>query len=212
MRVGWGAGYWGVVAAGVGFLGGVAVTGMKKPGVWGTNLTAEEYYRYAEVVPLPVQEVGVFDDIIEREYFSPGLVKKAFAGDQEAQYHLAWCYNTEKATPAQRAEAAYWYLQAARQGHEQSMLTIGLWYLQGVALPQSDREAAIWLRKSAKKGNSWSAYLLGEMYLAGRGVKADKREAIRWLKKGSDFYREPRQRLRSLGIKPPPSQYLPEGA
>jgi len=41
VRVGWGAGYWGVVAAGVGFLAGVAVTGMKKPGVWGTNLTAD---------------------------------------------------------------------------------------------------------------------------------------------------------------------------
>ena len=79
-------------------------------------------------------------------------------------------------------------------------------------MPQSDREAAYWFRKSAKKGNSWAAYLLGEMYLAGRGVKADKREAIRWLKKGSDLYREARQRLRSLGVKPPPSQFLPEGA
>ena len=139
-------------------------------------------------------------------------MKKAFAGDVEAQYHLAWAYNTKTATPAQRAEAAYWYLQSARQGQSQSTCAIGEFYLHGIAVPQSDREAAYWFRKSAKKGNSWAAYLLGEMYLAGRGVKADKREAIRWLKQGSDVYREARQRLRSLGIKPPPSQFLPEGA
>jgi hypothetical protein len=105
IRKGW-LGYSMAVVAGIGFLAGVSALGIKKPGFRQTNMTPEEYYRYAAVVPPPPQEVGIFDDILEREYFSPGLVKKAFAGDAESQYWLAWCYNAKNATSAQQAEAA----------------------------------------------------------------------------------------------------------
>lgn len=202
--------YSAAIMAGLGFLAGIAVIGLKKPGFWESNMTSEEYYRYATVVPPPQQEVGIFDDILKREYFSPSLVKKAFAGDMQAQYHLAWCYDTKNATPVQQAEAAYWYLQSARQGHYQSTCTIGEFYLQGIAVPQSDHEAVYWFKRSALKGNSRAAYLLGECYLAGRGVKKDMKEAIRWLKQGSDIFRGARQRLRAMGIKPPPSKEFPE--
>ena len=209
IRKGW-LGYSMAVVAGIGFLAGVSALGIKKPGFRQTNMTPEEYYRYAAVVPPPPQEVGIFDDILEREYFSPGLVKKAFAGDAESQYWLAWCYNAKNATSAQQAEAAYWYLQAARQGHPQAENVMGEFYLRGIGVPQSDREAVSWFKKSALKGNSWAAYLLGECYLRGRGVEPDLQEGIRWLKQGSGIYRGARERLRSLGIQPPPSPDFPK--
>ena len=202
-----------VVAGAVGFLCGAAVVNMKKPGVFGTDLTHAEYYEFAaSVPPPPVQNAGLFDEFIDRQYFSPGLVKKAFAGDAEAQFQLAECYNKSTATPEQRAEAAYWYLQSARQGHVVAMLILGEFYLQGIAVPQSDRDAVRWLYRSAKRGHTKAAWLLGECYLAGRGTKQNNPQAIRWLKKASVDVREARHRLRSLGLKPPPSKYIKDDA
>jgi len=197
-------------AGGVGFWCGAAAVNMKKPGVFGTDLTKEEYYRFAEVLQPPVQDIGVFDDIWDREYFSPGLVKKAFAGNAEAQWHLALCYDTETATPAQKAEAAYWYLQSARQGNSMAACAIAGFYLRGIAVPRSHRDALYWYKVASKKGNNWGTYMTGEFYLAGQVVKQDTREGIRWLKKASVDISEARQRLRSLGIKPPPSKYFPK--
>ena len=129
----------------------------------------------------------------------------------QAQYHLAWCYDTKNATPVQQAEAAYWYLQSARKGHYQSTCTIGEFYLQGIAVPQSDQEAVYWLKKSALKGNSRAAYLLGECYLAGRGVKKDMQEAIHWLKQGSDIYRGGKTTATINGDQASPIQRISRG-
>lgn len=189
------------------------MVGSNKQGVWGTGLTKEEYYGLmAGMLPPPVQVPGFADDALEREYFSPSLIKKAFAGNMNAQYELAVCYDMETATPAQRAEAAYWYLESARQGHEVAMVRLYFLYLHGIAVPKSTREAMVWLHRSAELGNTYAAWILGERYLAGEGVHRNQREGIRWLKEASDSWPGARKRLRSLGIQPPPSKYFPKDA
>jgi TPR repeat protein len=198
-----------IIAGSVGFLCGAAMVGRGKPALWETKMTAKEYYGLmAGMLPPPVQVPGFADDALEREYFSPGLIKKAFAGNMNAQYELAVCYDMKTATPAQRAEAAYWYLESARQGHEVAMVELYHMYLHGIAVPKSTREAMVWLHRSAELGNTYAAWILGERYLAGEGVHRNQREGIRWLTEASESFPGARKRLRSLGIQPPPSKYI----
>lgn len=100
------------------------------------------------------------------------LLRAAARGDADAQYHLGRMYVTRRRPVPQdhlglqdsidaraeqfqkdNAEAMFWFLQAAEQGHSESTLTVGLMYDAGSGCPRNPAEAAKWIQKAADQGS-----------------------------------------------------------
>ncbi len=114
------------------------------------------------------------------------MLKKAEAGDIDAQHDLASAYYWGEDIAENHAEALRWYRKAADSGHADSALEIGRMYLKGVISKTDPREAARWFTKAMGYGiELWKiycdSYALAESFYFGRhGVPTDYSEAFRW--------------------------------
>jgi cell division septation protein DedD len=81
----------------------------------------------------------------------------AEAGNADAQFNLGQAYKLGRGVPANAATAQSWYQKAARQGHEQAQVNVGL------LLYNSGRrqEALPWIRKAVELGDPRAQYILG---------------------------------------------------
>lgn len=83
------------------------------------------------------------------------------------------------------SEAAVWYLRAARGGHLNSQVNIGVLNSRGQGVLRDDFVAAYWFQKAAEQGSIWGQINLGRQYAQGFGVPYDYREAAHWFKKAA---------------------------
>ena len=91
------------------------------------------------------------------EPYSEELVKKAEAGDAEAQFALSTYYYvgdrfTNGATQDYK-EAVKWLTKSAEQGNAYAQMMLGACYMEGNGITKNEKEAVKWFTKSAEQGN-----------------------------------------------------------
>ena len=137
------------------------------------------------------------------------LLRKAQAGDAEAQYQVGEYYygykygglNFEK----DYREAVKWLLKASEQGHAIAQHLLSSCYKFGDGVDKNYAEAEKWLRKSAAQGYDLAYYSLANFL---RYQLKDEEQAIYWYKKYLDVFYKTRgiedeaaiRELRELGV------------
>jgi len=120
------------------------------------------------------------------QIYKPELVKKAEAGDANAQNDLASCYYNGKGVTQDDKEAVKWWTRGAEQGNARAQYRLGLCYLRGEGLAKDEKEAVKWFAKSVEKGNATAQYNLALCYANGQGVGKDEKEAVKWFAKSAE--------------------------
>lgn len=80
------------------------------------------------------------------------LLKKAKAGDVDAQNQLAYCYHTGKGVQRNPDECVRWYTLAAMQGHPEAQHNLGVLYLNGDGVEKDYEQAYTWGVLAAENG------------------------------------------------------------
>jgi uncharacterized protein len=103
-------------------------------------------------------------------------------GDADAQFNLGQAYKLGRGVSANAGTAQSWYEKAARQGHEQAQVNVGL------LLYNSGRrqEAMPWIRKAADLGDPRAQYILGTELFNGDLVGKDWPRAYALMLKAAD--------------------------
>lgn len=85
------------------------------------------------------------------EPYSAELVRKAEAGDAEAQYNLGQCYENGQVGIKDNKEAVKWYTKSAEQGNAKAQCNLGGWYYNGTGVAKDEKEAVKWYTKAAEQ-------------------------------------------------------------
>jgi TPR repeat protein len=103
-------------------------------------------------------------------------------GNADAQFNLGQAYKLGRGVTANAGVAQGWYEKAARQGHEQAQVNVGL------LLYNSGRrqEALPWIRKAADLGDPRAQYILGTEMFNGDLVGKDWVRAYALMLKAAD--------------------------
>lgn len=113
-------------------------------------------------------------------------IKKAKAGDVNAQNTLGLMYETGKGVPKDAYKAAAWYQKAAERGDAYGQFSLGRLYLNGNGdLKQDFTKAHKWIEKAAEQGLDVAQYSLGITYLYDNSVPRDAVKAVKWLQKAA---------------------------
>jgi len=83
--------------------------------------------------------------------------------------------------PQDAEQAAYWYWQAADNGHPEAQFNLGRLYDSGKGVKRDHEQAARWVSASAGQGYAPAMANLGERFAAGNGVDKDDKRAYFWL-------------------------------
>ena len=155
-----------------------------------------------------VISVSGFAEVKKLEPYSVELVKKAEAGDSQAQFLVGRYLLRGIGVSKNEQEALKWYMLSAKQGHVKSMNTLGTFYLDNkVDSPETDAEiakavpemsfsiakkdkkqphnleqAVYWFFLSADGGNPRAKYNIGLLYRDGRGLEQSDIDAVKWWK------------------------------
>ena len=78
-------------------------------------------------------------------------------------------------------QAAYWYKQAADNGHPEAQFNLAALYSSGRGVKRDEEQAARWISASAAQGYAPAQAALGERYATGHGVTKDDRRSYFWL-------------------------------
>jgi uncharacterized protein len=121
-----------------------------------------------------------------------GLIETATRGNVEAQVALGHLYSQGSGIPQNYAQAAAWYLKAAKQGsvvaqeelieaatqgNVDAQAALGRLYSQGPGVPLDFGQAAAWYRKAADQDSAIAQKELGDMYRSGTGVPQNYAQA-----------------------------------
>jgi len=79
------------------------------------------------------------------------LIKKAEAGDLDAQLNLGYAYYDGQGVPQNNHEAVKWFRKAAEQGNAKAQFNLGALYGNGQGVPQDYALAYYWFSLSASK-------------------------------------------------------------
>lgn len=80
--------------------------------------------------------------------------KVAYSGDPIGQYELGILYNNTTIVKCNYKKAFYWFMKAAKQGHEKASNTIGFYYDHGIYVDKNEKKAIYWYKKAADAGDS----------------------------------------------------------
>ncbi len=108
------------------------------------------------------------------------VLKRAQAGDPNAQNELGLLYSEGRSLPQNYGEAKDWFKKAADQGHANAQVNLGTLYSLGRGAPYSDHMALFWFQKAAEQRNALAFAKLGMMYERGRAVPQSLIEAHMW--------------------------------
>lgn len=111
-------------------------------------------------------------EILER------LKMESNAGNAEAQFYLARCYEEGLGTPKDGKKAFKWYQESANQGFSLSQNRLARCYLTGVGTQKDDQKAFFWCQKASEQGLPLAEYNLGYCYLNGIGTEKDPKKAF----------------------------------
>jgi uncharacterized protein len=106
----------------------------------------------------------------------------ADAGNADAQFNLGQAYKLGRGVPANAGLAQSWYQKAARQGHEQAQVNVGL-LLYNAGRKQ---EALPWIRKAVELGDPRAQYILGTELFNGDLVARDWPRAYALMLRAAD--------------------------
>jgi TPR repeat protein len=106
----------------------------------------------------------------------------AEAGNADAQFNLGQAYKLGRGVPANAATAQSWYQKAARQGHEQAQVNVGLLLYNG----GRRQEALPWIRKAVELGDPRAQYILGTELFNGDLVGKDWPRAYALMLRAAD--------------------------
>ncbi|MCP5080879.1 MAG: sel1 repeat family protein [Alphaproteobacteria bacterium] len=114
-------------------------------------------------------------------------VKRAKAGNAEAQLLLGKAYEEGKGVKRDFLAAANWYKLALRQGDVESTYRLArLVHRGGGKLAQSPDLAAQLYRRAAQQGHSGAQNWLGFCYQFGFGLTLDYARAVNWYRKSAE--------------------------
>lgn len=109
------------------------------------------------------------------------LMRRAEAGDVDAQYSIAWLYyGRTPCLPDDSAKRVDWYQKAATQGHGRAALWLGDSYLAGTGVKQDTDKAIHLYRQAAGTGNVRAMRKLGNLYSSGYRAPKGLAEAAKW--------------------------------
>ena len=97
-------------------------------------------------------------------------------GDAEAQYNLAFMYETGFGIPKDNGKAARWYEPAAEKKHVPAQMRLGLMYLAGAGVKQSEIQAAKLLSAAGEHGNKLAAGVNEQLLGTGPALPLNKSE------------------------------------
>lgn len=120
-------------------------------------------------------------------------LKKAEAGDIEAQHATAEAYFEGADIPEDFAQAISWYRKAAESGYADSACKLGWIYLSKLGLREDASEAAKWYDKALASGSCDLGGVCHELfqiadayYFGKKGVSINYSEALRWCRLAVD--------------------------
>jgi TPR repeat protein len=102
------------------------------------------------------------------------------AGDRGAMFRLAMCYRLGVGGDADDALAAAWLWAAAKGGHAEAQLVLGLFCYEGRGVERDKRQAVRWFRRAALQGLSRAQHWLARSMFLGEGCEIDMNEAYYW--------------------------------
>jgi TPR repeat protein len=162
---------------------------------------------------------GVLLDALGRnEHFDEAMDLLKKAADQGQPAAAFWLGRIRDqglyGTPADQAEAIYWYRMADALGHPEADSQLCWLYGQGIGVPRDVQQALIYCQRGAERGSGWSLNRLGYMYSWGIAVSRDQEKAFDWVMKAAVTGYPMAERvlalryLRGLGTKPDPVEAI----
>ncbi|MGA9580597.1 MAG: tetratricopeptide repeat protein, partial [Allosphingosinicella sp.] len=106
----------------------------------------------------------------------------ADAGNADAQFNMGQAYKMGRGVAANAATAQSWYQKAARQGHEQAQVNVGLLLYNG----GRRQEALPWIRKAVELGDPRAQYILGTELFNGDLIARDWPRAYALMLRAAD--------------------------
>ena len=103
-------------------------------------------------------------------------------GDADAQFNLGQAYKLGRGVPVNPGMAQSWYEKAAKQGHDQAQVNVGLLLYNG----GRRQEAMPWIRKAADLGDPRAQYILGTELFNGDLVAKDWPRAYALMLRAAD--------------------------
>lgn len=104
----------------------------------------------------------------------------------DQHYQSARAFYFGRSRTKDYAKAYKMFLEAASDGHLNSMVMVGVMHEHGKHVTASKTAAVSWYRKAADAGSAWGQTNLGVMYEYGNGVKRNYAEAARLYRKAAD--------------------------
>ena len=92
---------------------------------------------------------------------------RAFEGDPQSQFRVGVLFGEGKGVAPDFEQSAYWFTQAARQGHAAAQYNLGHAYHSGGGVKQSETDALTWWEAAAKGGHELAQYNMGRAYYMG---------------------------------------------
>ena len=102
-----------------------------------------------------------------------------YAGSDYSSDEIIWRSYTMLGNNVDYKKAAYWYLQAAEQGHSAAMGNLGSAYMKGSGVPQDEEKGIYWIQKAANLGNAFFQRRLGDYYSEGIQVESGSHKETR---------------------------------
>ena len=91
-------------------------------------------------------------------------------GDNDAAFNLGQAYRLGRGYPADSAQAKKWYEKAARAGHLDAQVSLGL-----LLFDNGNRAAALtWLKRAADRGEARAMLITGTAFFNGDGMARDQ--------------------------------------
>lgn len=88
------------------------------------------------------------------------IMKKAEAGDAEAQFILGRCYQIGDDIEDDKEKSAFWMEKSAENGYAEAQFYLGAYYEKGYGVETNLKTALLWYQKSAEQGYAIAKYYL----------------------------------------------------
>lgn len=108
-------------------------------------------------------------------------IKKAEAGDAEAQFEVGKAYSLGEGVEKNLSQALVWYKKSAAKGNVKAQNNLGVAYKYGDGIEKDLNEAMKWFKKSAEGGNPLGMYNLATCYW----MKENYKKAFEWMEKAA---------------------------
>ena len=110
---------------------------------------------------------------------------RSYEGDRDAQFKVGVLFANDQFGPPDYEQAAYWYRQAARQGHPLAQYNLGHQFLTGNGVKRDEEAAMQWWLKAAEQEHELAQFNVGRAYYLGIGLKKDLNQSRLWFERAS---------------------------